>query len=167
MTSIDELRASVQGPVFVPTDDNYESACVGFNLASPQHPDVVVCATSTADVVAAVIFAARAGMVVRVQATGHGVGDAMQGGLLVNTSGMTGVTIDPKKRVATVAAGTKWREVVDAAAAHGLACLNGSSGDVGVIGFTLGGGFGPMARTFGFAADRVRRMLLEIGRAHV
>jgi hypothetical protein len=29
-----------------------------------------------------------------------------------------------------------------------------------VVGYTLGGGIGPMARTFGFAADRVRRLQL-------
>jgi hypothetical protein len=38
----------------------------------------------------------------------------------------------------------------------GLIGLNGSSTDVGVIGYTLGGGFPVLGRAHGFAADRVR-----------
>lgn len=59
-----------------------------------------------------------------------------------------------------MAAGVRWQQVIDAAAPHGLAPLNGSSTTVGVVGYTLGGGLGPMARTFGFAADHVRRLQL-------
>src|SRR5262249_46496333 len=64
---------------------------------------------------------------------------------------------------ARVGAGVKWRPVIDAAAEHGLAPLNGSSSDVGVVGYTLGGGLGPMARTYGFAADHV--LALGVGPA--
>ena len=31
----------------------------------------------------------------------------------------------------------------------------GSATEVGVVGYTLGGGIGPVARTYGFAADHV------------
>ncbi len=48
--------------------------------------------------------------------------------------------------------------MITAAGRYGLAPLNGSSPAVGVVGYTLGGGLGPMARTFGYAADRVRRI---------
>jgi FAD/FMN-containing dehydrogenase len=53
--------------------------------------------------------------------------------------------------------------VIEAAAPHGLAPLNGSSSDVGVVGYTTGGGVGPMARTFGLAADRVRAFEVVTG----
>ena len=45
--------------------------------------------------------------------------------------------------------------MIDAAAPHGLAPLNGSSSGVGVVGYTLGGGMGHLARQHGFAADHV------------
>jgi FAD/FMN-containing dehydrogenase len=45
--------------------------------------------------------------------------------------------------------------VVDAAAPHGLACLHGSSPDVGVAGLALGGGIGWYARKLGMAANSV------------
>ena len=57
---------------------------------------------------------------------------------------------------ARVGAGVKWLRVIEAAAPHGLAPLNGSTSDVGVVGYTTGGGVGPLARTYGLAADRVR-----------
>ena len=49
-----------------------------------------------------------------------------------------------------------WQRVLDAAGAHGLAALAGSSPGVGVVGYTTGGGVGPLARTLGLASDRVR-----------
>jgi hypothetical protein len=55
-----------------------------------------------------------------------------------------------------VGAGVKWLKVIQAGAPYGLAPLSGSVSDVGVVGYTTGGGVGPLARTFGLAADRVR-----------
>jgi FAD/FMN-containing dehydrogenase len=48
--------------------------------------------------------------------------------------------------------------VIHEAAVFGLAPLNGSAHLVGVVGYTLGGGIGPLARAFGYAADRVRQI---------
>ena len=46
-------------------------------------------------------------------------------------------------------------EVTAAAAEHGLAALAGSSPDVGVVGYTLGGGMGWLGRKHGFATNSV------------
>ena len=50
--------------------------------------------------------------------------------------------------------------MIDAAVPHGLAPLSGSSSGVGVVGYTLGGGMGHLARRHGFAADHVRAVEL-------
>ena len=68
---------------------------------------------------------------------------------------MRGVTIDPDARIARVEAGVIWIEVVEAAAEHGLAALAGSSPDVGVVGYTLGGGLSWLARKHGIGANQV------------
>jgi FAD/FMN-containing dehydrogenase len=109
---------------------------------------VVVGATSANDVAAAVRHAARTGRRVAVQGTGHGLQSDLASAVLVSTRRMDGVTIDPESAVARVQAGARWRQVIDAAAPSGLAPLNGSSSQVGVVGYTLGGGLGPMARRF-------------------
>ena len=68
-----------------------------------------------------------------------------------------GSAVDPVARVARAEAGTRWQEVIDAAAQYGLAPLSGSSPQVGVVGYTTGGGLSPtMGRAHGGAADRVR-----------
>lgn len=146
--------------VFMPHDVGYAAACRGFNLALTKQPALVKMASSTEDVVDAVKYAADIGLNVSVQATGHGGGAPVSDGLLVNTSGMRSIAIDPVARTARVGAGVRWRAVIEAAAPYGLAPLNGSSPDVGVVGLTLGGGMGPMGRTFGFSADHVRRLQL-------
>ena len=64
---------------------------------------------------------------------------------------------------ARVGAGVKWLRVVEAAAPHGLAPLSGSITDVGIVGYTTGGGLGPMARTYGLASDRVRAIEVVTG----
>lgn len=45
---------------------------------------------------------------------------------------------------------------MEGTAEFGLAGLCGSSSDVGVVGYTLGGGLGSLGRKYGFAADAVR-----------
>ena len=158
--TVTELAAAVAGPVREPGDDGYAAEVASFNLAHAAAPAVVVGATGAEDVAAAVRWAARAGLRVSVQATGHGLLADLAGTVLVSTRRMTGVTVDPVARTARAQAGVRWAEVIEAAAPHGLAPLSGSSSNVGVVGYTLGGGLGPMARRFGFAADHVRRFTI-------
>ena len=137
-------------------DPGYDEGRAAWNRNAGQIPAAVVMAESAQDVQAAVRLARAEGRGVAVMATGHGVATACDGGVLVNTSRMRAVTIDPLARSARVAAGTRWSDVIPGAAAHGLACLPGSSSGVGVVGYTMGGGFGWLGRRYGFAADSVR-----------
>ncbi|GLZ09442.1 FAD-linked oxidase [Actinomadura sp. NBRC 104412] len=110
--------------------------------------------------IAAVRMAAERDQAVGVMATGHGQAVPADGAVLVNTSRMDGVTVDPAAATAWVEAGTRWTRVVERATWHGLAPLNGSSPSVGAVGYTMGGGAGLLGRRFGFAADHVRRVRL-------
>src|SRR5918999_6574528 len=103
-------------------------------------------------------FAASHNLPVAVQATGHGPSVPADGALLISTGRMTGVRVDPLTRTAGVGAGVRWEQVIREAATFGLAPLNGSSHLVGVVGYTLGGGIGPLARAYGYAADRVAQI---------
>ena len=68
---------------------------------------------------------------------------------------MRRVTINPVARIARAEAGAVWHEVVDAADGHGLAALAGSAPDVGVVGYTIGGGISWLGRSYGLAANNV------------
>ncbi|WP_194928856.1 FAD-binding oxidoreductase [Pseudactinotalea sp. HY158] len=139
-------------------DPRYASAHSGFNPAAEHRPEVVVRVADAADIRAAIDFGAEHGLRVRAQATGHGKGEPMDGGLLVLTDRLRGVEVDPAHRTARVGAGARWQDLLPVAAAHGLMGLCGSTPAVGVVGYTLGGGTGPMGRTFGFNSDGVRRL---------
>ncbi|WP_018654300.1 FAD-binding oxidoreductase [Actinomadura flavalba] len=156
MTIHEALTGQVKGAVLRPGDDGYNTERVGMQTWRPRTPDVIVVAADAADVAAAVRVAADHGVPVAVQATGHGVPDAAAGGLLIATRKLSGVRIDPDARTARIEAGVRWGAVVGAAAEHGLAPLNGSTPTVGAVGYTLGGGVGLLARTYGYASDRVR-----------
>jgi FAD/FMN-containing dehydrogenase len=155
-SALEALRAGLRGDVYVPGDAGYDEAHAAWNLNAHQHPALVVMAEGAADVLAAVRLARDEGLGVGVMATGHGTAAPADGGVLVNTSRMKGVHVDPETQTARVEAGVKWVDVVPEAAAHGLVGLQGSSSGVGVVGFTMGGGFGWLGRKYGFAADSVK-----------
>ena len=58
-------------------------------------------------------------------------------------------------RTARVEAGALWKDVIPEAQAHGLAGLAGSAPHVGVVGYTMGGGFGWLGRKYGLNAAGV------------
>jgi FAD/FMN-containing dehydrogenase len=119
---------------------------------------MIVEATTTADVRDAVLTARERSLPFAVHATGHGgpMPDADRA-VVVATSRMSGVLVDPRRRTARVRAGARWADVIAAAAPFGLAPLSGSSPTVGVVGYTLGGGLGWLSRRYGLAADGVLR----------
>jgi hypothetical protein len=94
---------------------------------------------------------------VTAQGTGHGA--AAHGPLadtvLIKTGAMRSVEVDASARRARAGAGTLSLQIAEAAGRHGMAALLGSSPDVGVVGYTLGGGVGWLARRHGLAANRV------------
>lgn len=156
LAEVEALADRVRGPVFVPGDDGYDEERTGFQTAYQHRPAMIVGALGAEDVRAAVEFAGAHGLPVAVQATGHGLSVAAEGGVLISTRRMTGVRVDPKARTAWLEAGVRWEQVVPEAARHGLAPLSGGAPHVGAVAYTLGGGLGLLARRFGYAADHVR-----------
>ncbi|WP_258804496.1 FAD-binding oxidoreductase [Pseudarthrobacter sp. NS4] len=150
-----ELQLLVRGLVYAPGDASYESEAAAFNLATRHTPDLVLTAVNADDVVAAVRWASARNMSISVQSTGHGAANAIADGLLISTRYMMELSIDPEEQTARVGAGVRWRDVLHAAAPHGLTGLHGSTTDVGVVGYTLGGGLPLLGRKYGFASDHV------------
>jgi FAD/FMN-containing dehydrogenase len=141
----------------LPHEPGWNEARLAWNLAVDQQPAAVALPESPEDVAAVVRWARGRGLRVAPQGTGHNA--AAMGSLahtvLVKTERMRSVTIDPVARSARVEAGVLWAEVSEAAAEHGLAALAGSSPDVGVVGYSLGGGISWFARKHGLAANSV------------
>jgi FAD/FMN-containing dehydrogenase len=157
-----DLDTSTTGTVAVHGSEEYDALVSPWNLAVPVRPAAVLAARTAQDVVEAVRFATRHGLLVTPQATGHGPIADLVGALLVNTKGLDECVVHAEGW-ARVGAGVKWIRVVEAAAPYGLAPLSGSITDVGIVGYTTGGGLGPMARTYGLAIDRVRAIEVVTG----
>jgi FAD/FMN-containing dehydrogenase len=151
------LRERLAGSVVSKAAAGWGRARLAWNLAADQRPPLVAYPETIDDVVELVSFARARGLRLVPQGTGHGAVPlgAIEDGMLVTTSRLRELVIDPGQRRARVGAGVKWGEVQAAAARHGLAGLAGSSPDVGVVGYSLGGGLGWMARRYGLACNSV------------
>jgi FAD/FMN-containing dehydrogenase len=156
-TELRTLRALSTGTVVAAGDPGYDEARHAWNLSADQHPAAVAFPETESDVSFAVAFAREAGLRVNVQGTGHNatpLGD-MSDTLLIRTNRMKGVEIDVEGRRARVQAGAEWADVTGPASEHGLAALAGSSPNVGVVGYSLGGGIGYLGRKHGIQANSV------------
>jgi FAD/FMN-containing dehydrogenase len=151
------LRAELDGQIVLPGEEAWDEARLAWNLAADQQPALVGLPRSAGDVRALVVYARSAGLRVAMQGTGHNatplgpLGDT----LLVKTHEMRGVTIDAIDCIARVEAGALWADVTKPASELGLAPLAGSSPDVGVVGYTLGGGLSWLGRRYGLASERL------------
>ncbi len=156
------LADTLTGAVVLPGDPGWDDARSAFNLLLDQHPAAVAFPTDARDVAAAVAYARRAGLRVAPQATAHNQGPLgdLAGTLLLNVSGLQDVRVDPGAQLVRVGAGAKWDRVAPRLSAHGLAGLHGSSPDVGIAGYSLGGGMGWLSRKYGLQTNAVTALEL-------
>jgi predicted outer membrane lipoprotein len=162
VTTPSRLASALHGKLVIPEHARFDEARQAWNLAVDQRPAAVAFPESAQDVAATVLFAREYGQQVAAQGTGHNAAPlgSLENTILVRTDRMRNVQIDPERRTARVGAGVLWLELVEAAARHGLAALQGSSPDVGVIGYTLGGGMSFLGRKYGLASNSVRAIEL-------
>jgi FAD/FMN-containing dehydrogenase len=151
------LRRRLKGAVIEPGRDGWDAATEAFNLTVRQEPALVALPADEQDVIRIVEFARAQGMQVTAQRTGHNAEPlgALDDVVLVRTDAMQGVEIDVERRVARVRSGAKWANVVPQASDLGLAALHGSTPDVSVAGYSLGGGVGWYARKLGLSGNSV------------
>jgi FAD/FMN-containing dehydrogenase len=155
--TIRELAPSLAGDVVLPGDETWETARQAWNLAADQRPVAIVVPESADDVVATVRYAAGNGLRIAFNAGGHNAGtiDWSRDTILLKTTRMDGIKIDPAARRARVEAGVLAKPLAVAAGEHGLAYLAGTSPDVGVAGYILGGGMSWFIRKHGLACNTI------------
>jgi FAD/FMN-containing dehydrogenase len=153
-------QLAISGRVATPADPDWDEARGAWNLVADQHPAAVAFAESADDVARVVRFAAQSDLRVATQGTGHGAAalGPVEDAIVLKTDRMRGVQVDAGTGTARVEAGTLAEEVGAAAQAEGMSSLPGSSPNVGVVGYTLGGGLSWLGRKHGFACNRVIAM---------
>jgi FAD binding domain/Berberine and berberine like len=163
-TAVDlrQLRRQFKGAVLTPRDAGWDAARQAYNLTVDQTPALIAVPLDEQDAITIVNFARENGLQVAPQRTGHNASPmtSLEDVILVKTDAMRGVQIDVQQRTARVRAGSKWEDVVPRASDLGLAALHGSTPDVSVAGYSLGGGVGWYGRKLGLSANSVRAIEL-------
>ena len=152
-----ELRAlgrALKGSITLPGDSDYDRLRKPWLEVIDQHPALIVEAACVQDVVAAVKFARTERLELGVMSTGHGIA-APCDGVLLRFTNMHHLSVDTSRKVATISPGVLSSELLEATEKHGFGYPAGQVGNVGVMGFALGGGLGWLVRKLGAATDWV------------
>jgi FAD binding domain-containing protein/berberine-like enzyme len=154
------IRQQLDGELLAPGDKGWDEARLGFNLAIDPQPALISAPRSEADVAATVRFAREEGLRIAAQGTAHGAGalSSLSDSILLRTTAMKGVELGAAARTAKARAGAVWADLVPQASEQGLAALHGSAPNLGVVGYTIGGGVGWYSRKHGLACNRVRSL---------
>ena len=157
LTADQFITAEDLGTILFPGDDGFDAARQAFNLLVDQRPAAVALPADEREVAAVVRAARHQGLQIAAQCTGHNAAPlgSLQDTVLINTSRLTGVRIDASARTVRAGAATKWEHVIAQLSELGLAALHGSAPDVGVVGYSLGGGIGWLARSHGLQCNSV------------
>ncbi|MFI1519814.1 FAD-binding oxidoreductase [Kitasatospora cineracea] len=151
------LAEGFRGDIVVPGDADYDAARAVWNGAVDRRPEVIARCTGAADVLQAVAVAREHGLHVAVRGAGHslaGLGTC-DGGMLVDLSRLTGVRVDPSRRLARAQPGATWGAFDHETQAFDLATTGSPYSGSGVAGTTLGGGLGWLARSYGLTCDNL------------
>jgi FAD/FMN-containing dehydrogenase len=154
---IDEFKAHFRGDVLSPGDADYDDVRAIWNGMVNRKPALIARCTRPEDVVQAVKFGRKQGLLVSIRGGGHNIaGNAVcDDGLMIDLSPMKSVQVDAKVCRATVEAGCTLADFDAAAQTHGLATPLGINSTTGVAGLTLGGGFGWLSRKYGMTVDNL------------
>jgi len=157
MRTMETLREAVRGGIVTPSDADYDNARAVYNAMIDRRPAAVVRCTDAADVIAAVRYATDNGLDVAVRGGSHSVPGfgTVDGGVVIDLSPMRNVRVDPGAGTATVGGGATWGDFNHATYPFGLATTGGIISTTGVVGLTLGGGIGYLARGCGLSCDNV------------
>jgi FAD/FMN-containing dehydrogenase len=151
------LEAAVRGPILTADSPGYDEVRRVWNKMIDKRPAVIVRATGTADVVAAVNLARQHGLLLVVHGGGHNVaGNAVcDGGLMLDLSLMKGIYVDPENRTARAQGGVTWGDLDHETQLYGLATPGGIVSTTGIAGLTLGGGYGWLRSKHGLSCDNL------------
>jgi FAD/FMN-containing dehydrogenase len=154
---IASLTEHLSGTVFLPGDDGWDAAREAYNLTIDQQPAAVAFPADERDVEAIVRYASDNGLQIAPQRTGHNAAPlgSLENVILLKTDALDTVEIDAGALRARVGAGVKWEHVVPQVSDLGLAVLHGSTPDVSIVGYGLGGGVGWYGRKHGLFTNSI------------
>src|SRR5262245_49953226 len=150
------LGDQLPGSLSTPGDARYAAATATWAKPVGAMPRAIAHCKTAEDVQSAIRAARDCDLRLSVRGGGHDwAGRALCDGLVIDLSGMNGVTIGADKRTARIAGGARASDVLAVTDPRGLVAVTGSCGAVGMAGLTLGGGYGALTGLFGLALDNL------------
>ncbi len=148
----------LKGTLIQPGDADYDEARRVWNGMIDRRPALVARCLGVEDIARSLAFAREHDLHVTVRGAAHNVGgrSVADGALMIDLRQMRWVKVDSGARTAHVGPGAVGADLDRETQAFGLATPGGTDSSTGVIGLTLGGGFGFLSRRFGLAADNLR-----------
>jgi FAD/FMN-containing dehydrogenase len=155
--TLGELESTLRGHLVRPSDPDYDQTRAVWNAAHDRRPALIIRCAGSADVIRAVEFARSEGLQVAVRGGAHSIAgfSTTDGGVVIDTSPMKGIQVDPAGRRAVAQPGLTWSEFDHETQAFGLAVTGGLMSTTGIAGFTLGGGIGWLLRKYGLTCDNL------------
>ena len=142
-------------PVY-PADPRYDTMVMGFNRRWTGSPAYIQVVRSPAEALSAVQAALRARRRITVRGGGHcyeNFVSANDGGIIIDLSGMQGVSREPSGQIRVEAGATLWNVYETLFRDYNLTLPGGSCYSVGVGGHIAGGGYGLLSRLQGLTVD--------------
>jgi FAD/FMN-containing dehydrogenase len=160
---LQDLQAGLQGDVVLPSDPGYAASRQLQNLAFQNFPLLIVYCEVFGDVYRSLAFAKRHRLWVTTRSGGHSTaGFSTNDGMVIDTSRLNSVVVDPDRQRVTVGPGCDWARLNAMLADYQLHVPTGICGSVCVAGFMQGGGYGQTSRTWGMNCDSVDEMLVML-----
>jgi FAD/FMN-containing dehydrogenase len=155
--SFTAFARGLTGTVFRPGDPKYEQLRKGYAAKFDAHPALVVHPANPHDIQATVNFASSNHLPLAVRCGGHSYAgySTCEGGLVLDMSGLRNIAIAGDKSHARLGGGVLCGAVEIETAKEGVATVLGQCPSVGVGGFLLGGGVGPLMSKYGLGCDNI------------
>ncbi|KAJ3537158.1 hypothetical protein NM208_g6434 [Fusarium decemcellulare] len=158
---VDNLRAAGLGErLYYPNQTVYETRTSAY-WSNSQHmrPWSIIRPESAEEVSATVKTLAKSSTCkFAVRSGGHIAwegGSNIEDGITIDLGALNGVTFNNETRIASIEPGSRWTEVYEKLDKYGVVVAGGRDGDVGVGGYTLGGGKSWYIPRVGWACDQV------------
>ncbi|KAF2182060.1 FAD-binding domain-containing protein [Zopfia rhizophila CBS 207.26] len=113
---------------------------------------------TSGDVAVAVLISRWSSCPFAVKSGGHAAmkgASSSDGGVTIDLVNLNGVDLSEDKKIARLGSGNTWYKVYTTLEKEGLAAVGGRAADIGVGGFTLGGGISFFASIYGWGCDNV------------
>jgi FAD/FMN-containing dehydrogenase len=155
--SVEGLASAVKGRVVGPDASDYDESRALFNAMIDKRPAAIAYCADEADVAAAIRYGREHGLRIAVRGGGHNGGGlgSVDGGLVLDLSQLSRITVDAEAGLARVGGGALLKDLLETTHQYGLTVPVGIIGTTGVGGLTLGGGIGHFSRAMGLTVDNL------------